>query len=94
MSSETDNKNKKPECDCVFNSTGINVFGYMVPWWVIVVVLLLVVYVLYDQGLLDCFVSKPLKTVGIETNVVKPVASALSVETPTEIKRLLEGFRL
>jgi len=88
MSSQEDKK-----CDCVFSSEGVNIFGYMVPWWVVVVVLLLVVYVLHDQGVLTNVFPAPLRTIGIETNVAAPVSLPALDETPTEIKRLLEGFK-
>ena len=91
MSSDSKNPQDNKECTCVFSSQGVNVFGYMVPWWVVTVVVLLVLYVLYDQGMLEWAVpSKQLQTVGIRT-AIAPL-SELPVETPVEIRRLLQGF--
>ena len=37
--------------------SGLKLFGYIVPWWVLAVVLVLVIYILYDQGVFSKHLS-------------------------------------
>ena len=56
---EKANNSQETKSIDVTKKSGLRLFGYIVPWWVVAVVVLLLIYILYDQGYLDNVVGKP-----------------------------------
>ena len=64
--------------------TGLNVFGYVVPWWVVILVLVVLLYVAYDNDLLkDVGGSmKEIRMNGPNLNV----GNSFDVQTPKQLR--------
>ena len=92
---EVDKSNQpRPQAQCfVVNKTGIIVFGYSVPWWVIIMIVLLILYIAYEQGYLVQWVGKPSPVSEVSLNLSGDAAISSSVlsnetKTPEELKKL------
>ena len=63
--------------------SGLNVFGYVVPWWVVILVLVVLLYVAYDNDLLKDVIG----TKEIRMNVPNlNVGNSMDLQTPTQLK--------
>ena len=63
--------------------SGLNVFGYVVPWWVVILVLVVLLYVAYDNDLLkDVIGTKEIRMNGPNLNV----GNSMDLQTPTQLK--------
>ncbi len=68
--------------------SGLKIFGYIVPWWVIIVVVLLILYVLYDQGHLKSIVGAPEQRVVSLPQTGGFRYDTVGIETPRQMRQL------
>jgi hypothetical protein len=76
---EDENKQKKQ---------GLQVFGYVVPWWAVVLILLVVLYVAYEKGYLSGVLSDMGLPVQKEIKLKGPLVPVSVESAPEEVKRL------
>lgn len=75
---------------------GLNILGYVVPWWIVVLVILVALYFSYEQGYLDGIINDsilPSRTKEIELKgpIVPALLSAESA--PAGVKALFNTSR-
>jgi hypothetical protein len=82
MSSETETEQNNKQQHTVVKS-GLKLFGYIVPWWVVILVIVILIYILhilYVDGYLFG-----------TSNSTRTNVSVLSDSTPDNIKKLIGG---
>lgn len=71
--------------------SGLNLLGYVVPWWVVILVVAVLVYVAYDNDMFKNVLESPteVRTSGPSLNIQK---NGLDVETPVQLKRYFNNY--
>lgn len=73
---------------------GLNVLGYIVPWWAVLLVILVALYFFYEKGYLNGILNDLIKPEK-ELELKGPIVSVLSpASAPPQIKTLLNMARM
>lgn len=81
---ETEDKNKK---------RGLEVMGYMIPWWAIALVLIVILYLAYANGYIADMLGDARMQPGVikEISLKGPVIALESETVPAPVKKLFAG---